>query len=206
MQQKLHYVIAAMLLLSAGVAAGVTIGNSDILAQSDLVTEDQGQQEETSPYAGQQDRNIKYLSHSDVEALRNGEGGALGGLAKPAELNSYPGPRHALDHSEELNLSDEQELELENLFEDMKAESQPVGQEYLEVERKIDEGYENESLSEEELETLLTRSGELYGELRYVHLKYHFQTKEILSDQQIKKYNQIRGYASETDGDSHDSH
>ena len=206
MQRKFYYAITAVLLLSAGLVVGVTIGDSDTLTQSAADSESPNQQKNTSPYAGQQDREIKYLAHSEVEALQNGEGGALGGLAKPAELNSYPGPRHALDNSEKLNLSDEQERKLENLFEDMKAESQSVGQEYLEVEREIDERYENGRMNEEKLETLLTRSGELYGELRYIHLKYHFQTKEILTDQQIKEYNRIRGYSSETDGGAHDSH
>jgi len=205
-QRKFYYAITAVLLLSAGLVVGVTIGDSDTLTQSAADSESPNQQKNTSPYAGQQDREIKYLAHSEVEALQNGEGGALGGLAKPAELNSYPGPRHALDNSEKLNLSDEQERKLENLFEDMKAESQSVGQEYLEVEREIDERYENGRMNEEKLETLLTRSGELYGELRYIHLKYHFQTKEILTDQQIKEYNRIRGYSSETDGGAHDSH
>lgn len=205
-QRKLLYGIAAVVLLSAGIVVGVTLGNSNAVAQPNLVSDTQEQQEDASPYAGQQDREIKYLAHSDVEALQNGEGGALGGLAKPAELNSYPGPRHALDNAEKLNLSEEQETELETLFEEMQAESQPVGQEYLEVEKKIDDGYETGNMSEEELETRLDRSGELYGELRYIHLKYHFQTKEILTDQQVKQYNQIRGYAAEGEETSHGDH
>src|SRR5690348_13327169 len=47
--------------------------------------------EAANPYAGQQARAIKALSEADVAALRGGEGM---GLAKAAELNGYPGPRH----------------------------------------------------------------------------------------------------------------
>ena len=50
-----------------------------------------------SPYAGEQTREIKALSGSDIANLRNGRGM---GLARPAELNRYPGPRHVLDTAE----------------------------------------------------------------------------------------------------------
>lgn len=205
MQQTLLYSIAAVLLLSIGTVAGATVGNSDIVKHSNLLT-DNHEEQGSSPYAGQQKREIKYLPSSDIEALRHGKGGALGGLAKPAELNSYPGPRHVLDSSEELNLTEEQETKIQNLFEDMKAEAQPVGKDFLEVERKIDNAYADGNMTEEKLERLLNRSGELYGQLRYVHLKYHFQTKDILTEHQVKKYDQIRGYASGNHGGGHGGH
>jgi len=34
----------------------------------------------------------------------------------------------------------------------------------------------------------------LYGELRKTHLQAHLQINPLLSTEQIKKYNQIRGY------------
>ena len=46
------------------------------------------------PYAGQQVRTIKALSDDDIAALRKGEGM---GMARAAELNGYPGPKHVLD-------------------------------------------------------------------------------------------------------------
>jgi hypothetical protein len=58
-----------------------------------------------NPYAGQQHRPIKALSAADVEALENGQGW---GLAKPAELNGYPGPLHVLELADELQLTEEQ--------------------------------------------------------------------------------------------------
>src|ERR1043166_1905183 len=44
-----------------------------------------------SPYAGQQSREIKSLSDQEIDGLKNARGL---GLAKAAELNGYPGPRH----------------------------------------------------------------------------------------------------------------
>ena len=58
-----------------------------------------------SPYAGQEQRSIKALSEDEIRDLREGRGM---GLAKAAELNSYPGPLHVLQLAAELGLSDAQ--------------------------------------------------------------------------------------------------
>src|SRR5512140_1710908 len=47
----------------------------------------------TSPYAGEEKREIKSLSADVIEQYNQGEGM---GMAKAAELNHYPGPRHVL--------------------------------------------------------------------------------------------------------------
>ena len=60
-------------------------------------------------YKGQEDRAIKSLSFEDIESIKSGDGW---GMAKPAELNGYPGPRHALDLAEELNLTTDQHTEV----------------------------------------------------------------------------------------------
>jgi hypothetical protein len=57
---------------------------------------------EVSAYAGQQARGIKALSQTEVEGLLQGKGMEL---AKTAELNSYPGPAHALELVAELGLT-----------------------------------------------------------------------------------------------------
>ena len=51
-----------------------------------------------SPYAGQDTRPIKSPSANDILELRRGSGW---GLAKPAELNSKPGPAHRLELKDE---------------------------------------------------------------------------------------------------------
>ena len=56
-----------------------------------------------SAYVGQQSRDIKALSDEDIAALRNGDGM---GLAKAAELNGYPGPRHVVALVRQLRLSE----------------------------------------------------------------------------------------------------
>lgn len=209
MQQKIVLSIAAVVLLGVGAFSGTSFMSTDtnhlpITKQ----TESRKEEHDTSPYAGQQQRSIKYLAQEDVSALKQGKGKALGGLAKPAELNSYPGPRHVLDLSGKLELSTTQKQKVQSLFEDMKKEAKDVGLEFLEVERQIDEAYAEGTMTDAKLERLLKRSGELYGELRYTHLAYHFQTGDVLNLKQIQQYDELRGYTSdETMGNhSDDAH
>ena len=69
--------------------------------------------ETTSPYVEQLDSPVKGLSSEEVDELLNGKGA---GYARMAELNGYPGPRHLLDLSSQLNLSAQQTKEIQAVF------------------------------------------------------------------------------------------
>src|SRR6266566_2372668 len=71
----------------------------------------------TSPYAGQEQRSIKALSDREISDLTEGRGL---GLAKAAELNSYPGPLHVLQLANEIGLSDEQRKAADSLYANMR--------------------------------------------------------------------------------------
>ena len=77
-----------------------------------------------SPYAGQESREIKALSQQDIEGLLAGAGTPFGGMAKPAELNGYPGPRHVLDAVEAggFELTSEQQEQIEAVYEEMRSD------------------------------------------------------------------------------------
>jgi hypothetical protein len=66
-----------------------------------------------NPYADEQSRAIKALSPKEIDDLTHGRGM---GLAKPAELNRYPGPMHALELAEPLKLSGGQRQGLETIM------------------------------------------------------------------------------------------
>ncbi len=124
-------------ILSTGSLGALLLGSNSATATS---TDD-----DQSPYAGQQTRKYSALSEEDVAALKAGKGAVFGGLAKPAELNGYPGPRHVLDLSDELNLIDKQKDETKCLSEEMQSEARILGREYLNVERQIDSGSSRQS-------------------------------------------------------------
>ena len=151
-----------------------------------------------SPYAGQESREIKALSRQDIEGLLAGAGTPFGGMAKPAELNGYPGPRHVLDavDAEEFELAREQQEQIEALYEEMRSEAIELGERIIDIEKAIDDAFLGGTISEELLQEKVLESADLYGQLRIVHLKYHLLMVDILTPQQVAQYNELRGYTS----------
>jgi len=146
-----------------------------------------------SKYVGQEKRTIKSLSNDDVDQLKHGKGW---GLAKAAELNGMPGPSHILQMKTEISLSKEQEAQIQSLFEDMESKAIPLGIKLIELEKQLNTAFADKTITEENLNQQLNSISHVRKQLRYVHLVTHLQTPKILSQQQIEKYNRIRGYAS----------
>jgi hypothetical protein len=157
---------------------------------------------QSSPYAGQEVRDIKSLSDNDVQSLQNGTGEAFGGLAKLAELNGYPGPRHILDMASELQLTDKQRIEIELIYQNMSNIAKSIGAAIIDIEQDMDGAFANNTITEENLKLMLDRSADLYGQLRFVHLSAHLDTVQMLSIEQVQMYNKIRGYDSQSTGNS----
>jgi Spy/CpxP family protein refolding chaperone len=148
-------------------------------------------QETRSQYSGEQHREIKSLSSAEIERYLKGEGM---GLAKAAELNHYPGPRHVLDLASELKLSEEQRSKIEKIYNTMRERAIQLGKQIVQKERELDQLFKTESINGESLEKLVREIAVLQGELRLVHLQTHLVTKEVLTKEQIAKYDQLRGY------------
>jgi Spy/CpxP family protein refolding chaperone len=144
-----------------------------------------------TPYAGQQARSIKALSTDDIAALLNGEGM---GMAKAAELNGYPGPRHVLDLAVQLKLAPKQRQQVQAIFDRMNAAAKPLGTELVERERVLDQLFQKGEISPDRLAIETTGIAELQGRLRSVHLSAHLETRALLTPDQIALYRQLRGY------------
>lgn len=143
------------------------------------------------PYSGQQARPIKALSDDDLAALRNGEGM---GMAKAAELNLYPGPRHVLDLARQLELTDAQRRDVQAVFDRMSAAAKPLGGELIEQERALDRLFATGDIAPDRLAAATAAIALLQGRLRAVHLSAHLETRALLSAGQIARYAQLRGY------------
>jgi hypothetical protein len=144
-----------------------------------------------SAYVGQQSRDIKALSGEDVAALRSGDGM---GLAKAAELNGYPGPRHVLALVRELRLSDTQAAQVTAIRDRMSAAARPLGDELIDRERALDQLFAQREITSERLIAATAAIGEIQGRLRAVHLAAHLETRAILGAEQIAQYDRLRGY------------
>jgi Spy/CpxP family protein refolding chaperone len=151
-------------------------------------------QTDTTPYAGQEARQIKSLSDAEVQAYLNGRGS---GLAKPAELNSYPGPMHVLELAGQLQLSEEQRAETQKIFEQMRGEAVRLGKSVVEKEAGLNRLFAEGKADPANLLLNVGEIARLQGELRVVHLRAHLEMKRVLSPHQIKRYDELRGYGGE---------
>jgi hypothetical protein len=147
-----------------------------------------------SPYSGEELRDVKSLSDSDIQSLLNGTGEAFGGIAKLAELNGYPGPRHVLDITSDLKLTDNQKVEIEMIYESMSRKAKAIGAKIIAIERDMDKAFANKTITEQGLKLLINNSADLYGQIRFVHLSAHIDTVRVLTAEQVQMYNKIRGY------------
>ncbi len=147
-----------------------------------------------SKYIGQERREIKSLSNDDIKELRAGAGW---GLAKAAELNGLPGPKHILEMKKEIELTAEQERTVVALYNDMHKEAIALGHKLIEYEKELNSRFAQRNIDEKVLDQLLTNISETYKSLRYTHLSAHLKTPGILTETQIKKYNKLRGYSSD---------
>lgn len=138
-----------------------------------------------SPYAGQQSREIKALSPKEIDDLVQGRGM---GLAKPAELNHYPGPLHALELAGDLQLSTEQRNSLEASKARMSAQAKALGAEILDLERNLDAAFAQRTIDQLRLSELTAQIGAKQGMLRAVHLEAHIETASLLTPEQISRY------------------
>jgi len=146
-----------------------------------------------SPYAGSEGNEIKALSPEEIQAYREGTGH---GMAKPAELNHYPGPRHVLDLAADLALTEKQTSEIRTIYDRMHIRAVSLGERIIERERALDRAFATGALDETKLREAVGRIGELQSELRATHLKAHLETKAVLRPDQIHRYDVLRGYAS----------
>lgn len=150
---------------------------------------------QSSPYAGQQTRAIKALSPDEISGYLAGRGL---GLARPAELNGYPGPRHVLDAASELKLTAAQTAALEQIFAEMRSAAVPLGRSLVARETELDQLFVNHEADEPALLSLTREIGRIQGELRAVHLRAHIRTRRLLTPEQTAAYNRLRGYEGPT--------
>jgi len=153
-----------------------------------------------SPYVGETQREIKALSEEQITGYLSGDGM---GYALSAELNSYPGPKHVLELGNELELSPEQREGVSASFESMNTQAQELGGRLVDLEAKLDAAFAEGSINAVDLQSQLVALGAVNADLRFVHLRAHLETTELLSQGQIEKYGMLRGYGDHAGHQGH---
>lgn len=184
----------AFMLLLALLAAGPAVAQG----RSDHDPANHGKSSnarQSSPYSGMETRAVKALSDEQVADLEAGRGM---GLALAAELNSYPGPVHVLELAEALDLSPDQQARTKELLDRMKAETIPIGRRIVALERALDRLFADRKATADALPEATARIAAAQGELRAAHLRYHLDTAEVLTPDQVERYVELRGYGGGT--------
>ncbi|HYD58239.1 MAG TPA: copper-binding protein [Burkholderiales bacterium] len=144
-------------------------------------------------YAGQEHRDLKALSPEEVKQYLAGAGM---GYAKPAELNHFPGPMHALELADRLGLSEEQKAKTRALMDAHKAEARAIGAKLVQSERALEALFRSGKVAPEALEDAVRATAKLQGEYRLSHLETHRRMRALLTDEQVKHYDALRGYGA----------
>ena len=144
-----------------------------------------------SPYADLVVDSAATVPAEEAAQLRAGEGM---GFALVAELNQYPGPKHAVELAVQLALSDEQVASLGGIRERMTREAVAKGLEVLAAEGLLTTLFRDGTATAGEIARQTATIGRLRGELRAIHLEAHLETKRLLTPEQVRDYDRHRGY------------
>lgn len=147
----------------------------------------------TSAYAGEEARAIKSLSLADIDELSKGHGW---GFAKVAELNGIPGPKHVLEMEKEIELTSVQRKSIHSIFKGMQEKAIELGKEFIKLEAGLNTSFSSNQVNPDNLRAQLDAISNTRSKLRFIHLSAHLETVKILTEEQVKVYNELRGYAS----------
>ena len=147
---------------------------------------------DASPYAHSQSAEIPSLTKEEVRTLRSGDGM---GLARAAELNHFPGPRHLLELASKLGLGAAQVRRVEQIHKTMKARAVAKGEQILRAELHLSNLFSAGQPSIEETRRITGHLGTMRGQLQAIHLLAHIEAARELTAEQIRRYDRLRGYA-----------
>ena len=146
---------------------------------------------EPSSYAQSRGTEVATLTDEEVRALRHGEGM---GLARAAELNHFPGPRHLLELASELSLGEDQIRRIRAIHNKMKSQAVSKGEDIITAESHLAGLFASGEPSAREVTRVTGRLGVMRGQLQAIHLLAHIEAARELSAGQIREYDRLRGY------------
>lgn len=75
----------------------------------------------------------------------------------------------------------------------MQSEAIAAGARFLAAEAALSDAFAEADLTEDTLAGLIAEASEARAALRFIHLSRHLSTPELLSAEQIRRYNVLRG-------------
>jgi hypothetical protein len=83
------------------------------------------------------------------------------------------------------------------MFDAMRSQTIPIGEELVAQEEELDRLFAENVISEQQLKAATENIGETQARLRNVHLRYHLRTRALLQPSQIRRYAELRGYGAD---------
>ncbi len=143
---------------------------------------------------------LKGLSGEEVSQYLSGAGM---GYAKAAELNHFPGPMQVLELGERLGLSQQRRAATKQLMDAHKAEARAIGAKLVEAERALEQLFSKGTVDQTTLAEAVRKASTRQGEYRLSHLETHRRMRALLTAEQVKRYDELRGYSSERPAHPH---
>ncbi|OZC01409.1 Spy/CpxP family protein refolding chaperone [Rubricoccus marinus] len=141
------------------------------------------------PAAAQPHTPPASLSQDEMHGLMMGQGM---GLARAAEMQGFPGPKHVLELADSLALSDDQRRTAEALMARVQAEARALGARIVGVEAHLSEMFEADEVDRHHVEGAAHESARLHARLRLVHLAAHLDMRQALTAEQAARYHALR--------------
>jgi hypothetical protein len=141
--------------------------------------------------AAREGTGIPALSESQIAAYLDGRAMWMAGVA---ELHHYPGPRQVLELAGQLGLTAAQQQAVTKLYDEMHPEAVRLGKQLVEQEQRLNRVFAWGQASGENIEPVVTDIGALQARLRFTHLLAHIRTRDLLSKEQVKRYDELQGY------------
>ena len=139
-------------------------------------------------------RRVKALSRQQI---REYLAGADMGYSKPAEIYDFPGPAHVLRLADELGLAPEQKAAAEALLEQHKAEARRIGAEFIDAECELEMLFRLRKVLPAGLASAVRRLARVESRYRLLHLETNRRMRELLTDEQVRRYATLRGHAAD---------
>lgn len=130
-----------------------------------------------------------WMDATERDAIERGLGY---GMARAAEANALPGPKHVLELATPLALEPAQRDTIEALRARMQAEAVRIGRDVLAAEAALDAELARMRPDPARVVALSTAAGEARGRLRAVHLDAHVAAARVLTASQIERYMSLR--------------
>jgi hypothetical protein len=137
-------------------------------------------------------QGINALSQEEIAALERGHGLGQG---RAAELNHYPGPSNVLNLADELGLEPEQVQRLSAIEARMLAAAMPIGAQLLAQERLLEASFAKATAEPGAIRALSAAMAGTEAQLRAINLTAHFETRAVLTEDQLARYEYLQGYS-----------